>query len=47
MNGLLLVIKMLSRVRIFCESMDCSHQVPLTMGFPMDKNTGVGCHFLL
>ena len=46
MNGLLLVIKMLSRVRLFCEPMDCSHQVPLTMGFPMDKNTGVGCHFL-
>ena len=29
-----------------CDPMDCSHQAPLSMGFP-DKNTGVGCHFLL
>ena len=29
-----------------CDSMDCSHQAPLSMGFP-GKNTGVGCHALL
>ena len=29
-----------------CDSMDCSHQAPLSMGFP-GKNTGVGCCALL
>ena len=28
------------------DPIDCSHQVPLSMGFP-SKKTGVGCHFLL
>ena len=29
-----------------CDSMTITHQAPLTWNFP-DKNTGVGCHFLL
>ena len=30
-----------------CDSLDCSPQAPLSMGFPRQKNTRVGCHFLL
>ena len=29
----------------FCDPMNCSHQAPLSLGFP-GKNTAVGCHFL-
>ena len=32
----------------FVTRMDCgAYQASLSMGFPMDKNTRVGCHFLL
>ena len=36
----------LSRVRLFVTPQTIALQVPLFMGFP-NKNTGVGCHFLL
>ena len=36
----------LSRVRLFCDPMDCSPLVSSSWGFP-GKNTRVGCHFIL
>ena len=36
----------LSRVRLFCDPMDCSPLVSSLWGFP-GKNTRVGCHFIL
>ena len=36
----------LSHVQLFETPWTISHQAPLSMQFP-NKNTGVGCHFLL
>ena len=36
----------LSLVRLFATPWTSALQAPLFMGFP-EKNTGVGCHFLL
>ena len=41
---MLLLLSRFSRVRLFCDQMDCSFLCP--WDFP-SKNTGVGCHFLL
>ena len=37
----------LSRVWPFVIPWTVAHQSPLSMEFPLSKNTGVGCHFLL
>ena len=36
----------LNRAQLFATPGTVAHQAPLSMGF-LDKNTGVGCHFLL
>ena len=33
--------------QLFCDPETVVCQAPLSMGFLMDENTGVGCHFLL
>ena len=38
---------LLSHVQLFTTPQTIAHQPPLSMGFSPDKNTGVGCHFLL
>ena len=40
-------VSVLSRVRLFCDPKTAAHQAPLSMELFSDKNTGVGCHFLL
>ena len=32
---IVIVIELLSRVRLFCDPVDCSPQAPLSMGFPI------------
>ena len=36
-----------SCVQLFATLQTVAHQAPLSMGFSRQKNTGVGCHFLL
>ena len=38
---------LLSHVQLFTTPHTVTHQAPLSMGFSPDKNTGVGCYFLL
>ena len=40
-------VESLSRVRLFCDSMDCRPPGSSVHGDCTGKNTGVGCHFLL
>ena len=40
------VLGCFSCVQLFCDPMDCSHQAPLSMGFPRQKYQS-GCHALL
>ena len=42
-----LLFSCFSRVRLFCDPMDCKSASLLGPGDFLDKNTGVGCHFLL
>ena len=44
---MLFVVYLLSRVHLFATPWTATHQSPLSMGFPKQKSTGVGCHFLL
>ena len=39
-------VKSLSCVQLFATPWTIAHQAPLSMGY-LNKNTGVGCHFLL
>ena len=38
---------LLSHAQLFMTPQTVAHQAPLPMGFSPDKNTGVGCHFLV
>ena len=40
------VVWLLSRVRLFCDPLDCPARLLCPWGFP-GRNTGMGCHFLL
>ena len=43
----IVVVWLLSRVWLFCDAMACSPPSSSVHGNSPDKNTGVGCHFLL